>query len=79
FLRSHTVLILLFLLKVLFVFFYYWFAVLHSFSLLFYILGVQLLILAGYLAFRWYKDRCVYQWISSGQEGTDIPYICSSV
>ncbi|MDR4228401.1 HAMP domain-containing histidine kinase [Bacillus mojavensis] len=79
FLRSHTVLILLFLLQGLFVFFYYWFAGLHSFSHLFYILGVQLLILAGYLAYRWYKDRGVYHWLSSGQEGTDIPYLGSSV
>ncbi|MCY7783263.1 MULTISPECIES: two-component system sensor histidine kinase YxdK [unclassified Bacillus (in: firmicutes)] len=79
FLRSHTVLILLFLLQGLFVFFYYWFAGLHSFSHLFYILGVQLLILAGYLAYRWYKDRGVYHWLSSGQEGTDIPYFGSSV
>ncbi|QAW02283.1 HAMP domain-containing histidine kinase [Bacillus subtilis] len=79
FLRSHAVLILLFLLQGLFVFFYYWFAGLHSFSHLFYILGVQLLILAGYLAYRWYKDRGVYHWLSSGQEGTDIPYLGSSV
>ncbi|WP_339179018.1 two-component system sensor histidine kinase YxdK [Bacillus sp. FSL R5-0560] len=79
FLRSHTVLILLFLLQGLFVFFYYWFAGLHSFSHLFYILGVQLLILAGYLAYRWYKDRGVYHWLSSGQEETDIPYLGSSV
>ncbi|AOY05529.1 two-component system sensor histidine kinase YxdK [Bacillus subtilis] len=79
FLRSHAVLILLFLLQGLFVFFYYWFAGLHSFSHLFYILGVQLLILAGYLAYRWYKDRGVYHWLSSGQKGTDIPYLGSSV
>ncbi|AJC25546.1 MULTISPECIES: two-component system sensor histidine kinase YxdK [Bacillus] len=79
FLRSHAVLILLFLLQGLFVFFYYWFAGLHSFSHLFYILGVQLLILAGYLAYRWYKDRGVYHWLSSEQEGTDIPYLGSSV
>ncbi|MEC1752283.1 two-component system sensor histidine kinase YxdK [Bacillus mojavensis] len=79
FLRSHAVLILLFFLQGLFVFFYYWFAGLHSFSHLFYILGVQLLILAGYLAYRWYKDRGVYHWLSSGQEGTDIPYLGSSV
>lgn len=79
FLRSHAVLILLFLLQGLFVFFYYWFAGLHSFSHLFYILGVQLLILAGYLAYRWYKDRGVYHWLSSGQEGTHIPYLGSSV
>lgn len=72
-------LILLFLLQGLFVFFYYWFAGLHSFSHLFYILGVQLLILAGYLAYRWYKDRGVYHWLSSEQEGTDIPYLGSSV
>ena len=40
---------------------------------------MQLLILAGYLAYRWYKDRGVYHWLSSEQEGTDIPYLGSSV
>ncbi|MBY8911955.1 HAMP domain-containing histidine kinase [Bacillus sp. YC2] len=79
FLRSHTVLILLFFLQGLFVFFYYWFAGLHSFSHLFYILGVQLLILAGYLAYRWYKERGVYEWVSSGQDDTEIPFLGSSV
>ncbi|MBT2574937.1 sensor histidine kinase [Bacillus sp. ISL-51] len=79
FLRSHTVLILLFFLQGLFVFFYYWFAGLHSFSHLFYILGVQLLILAGYLAYRWYKERGVYEWISSGQDDMEIPFLGSSV
>ncbi|KXZ13115.1 sensor histidine kinase [Bacillus nakamurai] len=79
FLQSHTVLILLFFLQGLFVFFYYWFAGLHSFSHLFYILGVQLLILAGYLVYRWYKDRGVYEWISSGQDDTEVPFLGSSV
>lgn len=79
FLRSHTLLILMFFLQGLFVFFYYWFAGLHSFSHLFYILGVQLLILAGYLAYRWYKERGVYEWLSSGQDDTEIPFLGSSV
>ncbi|MCY8512786.1 sensor histidine kinase [Bacillus atrophaeus] len=79
FLHSHAVLILLFLVQGFFVFFYYWFAGLHSFSHLFYILGVQLLILAGYLVYRWYQDRGVYQWIGAHQEDTDVPYLGSSV
>ncbi|MCZ0068206.1 sensor histidine kinase [Bacillus sonorensis] len=78
FLKNHFVLILLFFLQGVFVFFYYWFAGLQAFTHLFYILGVQLLALSVYLAYKWLQERRIYQWLGSEQEDTDVPFLGTS-
>ncbi|KMM59506.1 histidine kinase [Bacillus glycinifermentans] len=78
FLKNHAVLILLFLLQGGFVFFYYWFAGMQSFTHLFYVLGVQLLALALYLSYKWYQEHRVYQWLGSEQQDTEIPFLGTS-
>ncbi|MCY7970471.1 sensor histidine kinase [Bacillus spizizenii] len=79
FLRTHVLLIWLFLIQGIFVFTYYWFAGQRSLAHLFYILGVQLLLLAAYLVYRWYQHRGVYQWLSSHQEDAEVPDLGSSL
>ncbi|MCA1180610.1 ATP-binding protein [Bacillus licheniformis] len=78
FLKNHAVLIFLFLFQGGFVFFYYWFAGMQTFTHLFYILGVQLLALALYLSYKWYEEHRVYQWLSSEQKDTEIPFLGTS-